>query len=128
MTEQSGSKQKFNPMNTVSDFDGINSMEKESPNNEESFDEENFRRHFSITQLETKSIEELAQNLNLIYMILIGLTELFRAYKDEHEKIKDAYYAIDANYDPCCNNFTSWKNEVKIIEVNGSDFLRDYPD
>ena len=102
-------------------------MERESPNNEESFDEENFRRHFSITQLD-KSIEELAHNLNLIYMILIGLTELFRGYKDEHEKIKEAYYVIDDNYDPCCNNFTSWKNETKVIEVNGSDFLRYHPD
>lgn len=85
MTEESGSKQKFNPMrDTASDFDGLNSLERESPNNEESFDEENFRRHFSIAQLENKSIEELAQNLNLIYMILVGLTDLFRGYKDEH--------------------------------------------
>ena len=97
-------------MNSASDFDDINSIGRDSSLKEQEFDEENFKRHFTITQLEKKSIVELAQNLNLIYMILVGLTDLFRIYRDEHEKTQESFYKIDENNDPCCNNFNAWKN------------------
>ena len=115
-------------MNSASDFDDINSIGRDSSLKEPEFDEENFKRHFTITQLEKKSIVELAQNLNLIYMILVGLTDLFRIYRDEHEKTQESYYKIDENNDPCCNNFNAWKNETRVHEVLAKDFLRDYPD
>lgn len=40
-------------------------------------DDESFRKNFTASQLEKNDDYDLVENVNLIYMILIGLTHVF---------------------------------------------------
>ena len=57
-------------------FESVNISEMQDVNSPRNW-EENFRKNFTLDQLERQSTLELATNLHLIYMITLGITNLF---------------------------------------------------